>query len=385
METRVSRRAFLGLGLTGLAGAMALGTQAGRIPALTGGRARAAGRTVELRIDEADVEMIDLRRVPMWTFGDDDGPRLPGPTLTAIEGDSIELSVRNQLDEPHAFAIAGTPITTGPIPRGERTELTFTAPAAGTYIYLDPLEAPVNRLMGLHGVIVVLPGGGPTPYTSPPATVRALFDDLGHAPHFPGEPWRVERTRVWHLHTVDPRWHELARRGDAIDPARMAADYLPRYFLLNGQSGYFASHDPATYPSGRIGQPHLIRIVNTGMVANSLHIHGNHVYVVAEDGAPQENIPYVDSWSVPPLGRADWLLPYLRPPDICGPESSPLRTVLREELAHRDRYGLRQSPVEYPMHCHVEPSQTAAGGNYPAGLVTHWEITGDLDGVALPR
>jgi FtsP/CotA-like multicopper oxidase with cupredoxin domain len=384
VDTRISRRAFLGLGLTGLAGAMALGTQAGRIPALTGGRARAAGMGVELRIDEADVEMIDLSRVFMWTFGDDDGPRLPGPTLTAIEGDTIELSVRNRLDEPHAFAIAGTPISTGPIPDGERAELTFTAPAAGTYIYLDPLAAPVNRLMGLHGVLVVLPASGPTPYSAPPRAVRALFDDLGRAPHFPGEPWRADRSRIWHLHTVDPRWHEMARRGEAIDPARMASGYLPRYFLLNGQSGYFASHDPATCPSGRIGQPHLIRIVNTGMVSNSLHIHGNHVYVVAEGGAPQESVPYVDSWSVPPLGRADWLLPFLRPPDIPGPESSPLRTVLREELAHRDRYGLRQSPIEYPMHCHVEPSQTAAGGNYPGGLVTHWEITGDLDGVDFP-
>jgi hypothetical protein len=30
------------------------------------------------------------------------------------------------------------------------------------------------------------------------------------------------------------------------------------------------------------------------------------------------------------------------------------------------------------MHCHTEMSQTAAGGNYPMGLVTHWEMTGAL-------
>ena len=52
---------------------------------------------------------------------------------------------------------------------------------------------------------------------------------------------------------------------------------------------------------------------------------------------------------------------------------------MREELSYRDKYGLFQSPIEYPMHCHMEPSQTAAGGNYPGGLVTHWAITGDLD------
>ena len=59
----------------------------------------------------------------------------------------------------------------------------------------------------------------------------------------------------------------------------MIADFRPKYFTLNGQSGFFASHNPANTPVGRVGQPHLIRIVNTGMAAHSLHIHGNHIFV----------------------------------------------------------------------------------------------------------
>lgn len=383
--TRVDRRRFLGLGLTGVAAAMALGTQAPRIPGLSPGRARAATGPPELRMVEAEAEMVDLTRVPMWTFEGDDGPRLPGPTLAAIEGDTITLHVRNKLDRPHAFAVAGTPVTTGPIPEGEWVEITFTAPAAGTYIYLDPLAAPLNRLMGLHGVLTVLPEDPRTPYSSPTAAVRRLFDDLGRSPQFPGEPWIPARSRIWHVHTVDPAWHARIAAGEAVTPAQVATGYLPRYFLLNGQSGYFASHDPATFPAGRIGQPHLIRIVNTGVTTNSLHIHGNHVFVIAENGLPRAAVPFIDSWRVGPLDRADWLLPYLRPPDIPGPDHIPLRTLLRDELAYRDQYGIRQSPLVYPMHCHVEPSQTAGGGNYPGGLVTHWEITGDLDGFDFAR
>jgi hypothetical protein len=49
-----------------------------------------------------------------------------------------------------------------------------------------------------------------------------------------------------------------------------------------------------------------------------------------------------------------------------------------QELRYRDDYGIAQCPVEYPMHCHMEPSQAAKGGNYPGGLVTHWAITGDV-------
>ena len=33
-------------------------------------------------------------------------------------------------------------------------------------------------------------------------------------------------------------------------------------------------------------------------------------------------------------------------------------------------------PLYYPMHCHIEMSQTAAGGNYPQGMITHWEMLG---------
>jgi hypothetical protein len=35
-------------------------------------------------------------------------------------------------------------------------------------------------------------------------------------------------------------------------------------------------------------------------------------------------------------------------------------------------------PLRYVMHCHCEMSQTAGGGNYPMGAVTHWEMTGPL-------
>ncbi len=382
----MERRKFLGLGLTSLAAAMALGsTQAGRVAGLVGGRASAAPRVLELTISDAMVEMVDLNPVYMWTFGDAAGPRVPGPLLYAMEGDTIDLAITNALDEPHAFAVVGTGIMTGPIAPGARTQLSFTAPAPGTYIYLDPLGAPLNRLMGLHGVMVVLPSAGPSPYTAAPPALRALFADLGTTAHFPGEGWIPERTRIWHLHTVDPRWHERVGAGMPVDPAQVAADFVPRYFLLNGQSGYFASHHPETTPVGRIGQPHLIRIVNTGMAAHSLHIHGNHVFMTAENGVLSSHIPFIDSWQVGPLDRSDWLLPFLRPPDIPGPDNVPLRTTARQELAYRDKLGIFQSPLEYPMHCHMEPSQTAAGGNYPGGLVTHWAITGDLDGTPFPN
>lgn len=375
-----TRRQFISLGLTGAAAAMALGTaSAGRLSTLLGGRAQAAAPVYELTITDAMVEMIDLDPVYHWVFQDEFGAHFPGRVLHAYEGDQVTVRVTNALDEPHAFAIHDTGITTGPIAPGATREITFTAPAAGTHIYLDPLNAPVNRLMGLHGMFVTLPTGGNGPYTTPTPNVARLFADLGSTAHFPGDRWRPERTTLWHVHSTDIRWNRRAEQGLPIDGAAMAADFRATYFTINGDSGFFASHNPDTAPVGRIGEPHLIRIANTGLCAHSLHIHGNHVFLCAVNGAPSANVRFIDTWRVGPMDRADWLLAFIRPPDICGPENRPLREVMREELGYRDDYGIPQCPVEYPMHCHMEPSQTAKGGNYPGGMVAHWAITGDLD------
>jgi len=34
--------------------------------------------------------------------------------------------------------------------------------------------------------------------------------------------------------------------------------------------------------------------------------------------------------------------------------------------------------MRYVTHCHTEMSNTAGGGNYPQGIVTHWEMTEPL-------
>lgn len=356
----------------------------------------------QLTITEAMVEMVDARPVYHWVFESPGvGPRFPGPVLNMTAGAPITVSVTNVLGEEHAFAVPGV-ADSGPILPGETKLVSFTAPEAGTYLYFDPLNAPVNRVLGLHGAMVVLPRfAANNPYTSPAPAVQALFDDLGHSAHFPGEPWTAERTRIWLFFSIDPRFNDMAMGGTVIDPPSMANEFLPRYFTINGESGAYASHNPDTVPTGRIGQPCLIRMLNAGIDVHSPHIHGNHVYVTAINGRAMSSgasigagnavveatadalVPMVDTFSVFPLERVDWLLPFMRPPDIPGDPRVPLRDLLRNELA-MTLEGAAQSPLAYPMHGHDELSQTAAGGNYPQGLVTHWEITGDLDGVDFP-
>ena len=120
-------------------------------------------------------------------------------------------------------------------------------------------------------------------------------------------------------------------------------------------------------PEGRQGQPTVLRTINAGFLTHSPHIHGNSIFQLTKQSGDTvtctDNVLELDTWTLPPMARTDVLLPFERPPDIplaaWPPKQEPF-------------------PLRYVMHCHTEMSQTAGGGNYPQGLVTHWEITAPL-------
>jgi hypothetical protein len=374
---------------------------------------------LELDIVDALAEMVDGVQVPMWAFKISDSSllgsidlkdqaRIPGPALFVMEGDTVRLRIRNRNERAHrhAFAIPGVVPPTAELAFGERVEVEFVAPKAGTYLYLDPLNAPVNRVMGLHGVLVVLPNpvGNNTPFSDPTAKIQELFNDLGNpAKKFPGHPWDFDRNVVWVFNTVDPGKNTQAASPAGITAANFLNGYLPQYFTINGKSGFFSAqhhHDThgGAHPanrltfdlqanisvSGRVGQPMLIRNVNAGLMWHSPHIHGNHVYELSRSNYLQgartlySNLHLLDTWTQAPGDIKELLLPFIMPPDIPGE-----RPVV--DLVNLPKGRLAWPPVDekfplvYPIHDHNEISNTAAGGNYPHGLATHWQINGDID------
>jgi FtsP/CotA-like multicopper oxidase with cupredoxin domain len=357
-------------------------------------------------MEAALVEMVDGTQLFHWVFSSPlstpaIGPSFPGPAIFATTGDDITINITNTLKEPHSFQILGTRVLTPPISPGQTRTVSFKAPAAGSYLYIDPLNDPVNRVLGLHGAFIVSPATGNTPYTFPTPNVQQLFNDLGTTPQFPRHAlspvgWDPARFRIWLQHSIDPAFNAqaeadfVAGRASTVNAAQMRVNFLPRYFTINGKSGVFAAHDPATTIEGRIGQPMLVRILNSGLFTYSNHIHANHIYVTAVNNAVQNNVVFIDSQAIKPLDRIDWVVPFIRPPDIAGDPNIQLRDLIPEELAltipgSNGSPGMPQSPLPYPMHCHMEPSQTAAGGNYPQGSITHFDFLGDVDGVDFPN
>ncbi|MFZ7125110.1 MAG: Ig-like domain-containing protein [Desulfobacterales bacterium] len=457
-ETCLSRRQFIKFGMLGLS-AVTVGS-ATTFSLFSGTKAHAQG-AIHLGMTTADVEMVDGIMVPHWVYTVGGSPTLPGPVIFAFEDEAIEINITNDIpDGPRRFAIVGNDfngnanalvLQTGDIAYGDTGSLTIPARSLepGTYLYKDPSLDPISRVLGLHGVLVILPDPLATnPYgDSSTASVTALFDALGEGvPRhpdaiFPGQPWfattdanphgydpdhndsdhhhRIHfvedpngpqssvferflyRTRIMLHSSIDPVLNRaVINDGNIPDPSTVKDHFLPQYFSINGRQGGFAMHSPDVIPMGTVGEPHVVRLLNAGLAYHSPHLHGNHFYVTSvnnvvggggvyygnEEGA--DNIFLLDTVSLGPEDRVDWVVPFIRPPDIprvVGDDGLlvPLAQLIPEEL---DTVLLvPQNPLSYPMHSHMELDQTAAGGNYPQGAIGGWEITGEFGEDFIPH
>jgi hypothetical protein len=335
----------------------------------------------ELHMEEIFEEMIDGEVIYAMTYRDP-VTRAMRPPLRVRVNTTVSLKLVNKTRQPRRFAITGLPAAQFPVvPSGATATIQFLMSTPGSYIYHENTEGAAGRVVGLHGALIVTPAGlgptaagSPTPYGRYKLTpaVSAVFDAMGRSA-FPGDKWRPDlpqRERLWLFSTVDPRINQAAETGNSIDMSLPVYFFRPRYFTINGLSGYDSAHDEQIVPKGYVGEPTLIRTMNAGLCTHAPHIHGNHVFCLSDidaAGMPvcNTNVLELDTWMMPPLSRKDMLLPFKRPDEIPSAAWPP-----KEE----------PFPLLYPMHCHIEMSQTASGGQYPQGLVTHWELLGPKRG-----
>jgi FtsP/CotA-like multicopper oxidase with cupredoxin domain len=363
------RREFIRYGAVGAATYAVVGATPGH----------AATVSIALTIEPVDMQMVDGTTIfQLVFFAVINGQPTPRPNIRVRQGDQLTISVTNYSAIRCGFQVPGAAgsLISG-IDPGQTRTVTFTAPNSGSYLYIDPTNAPVNRLVGLHGAFVsgpvngTTPDGAPCPYSRTLQTpeVQAVFDAFGKPGRFPGQSWtpsNPNQEKIWLIANHDPSLNAAVDAGQSVVGSGVARTFLPRYFTLNGQSGFYASEDKNTKPQNYLGQPTLLRVMNAGLCTHSTHIHGNHILETASLGPNEpssclDNILEQDTWTMAPLHRCDVMLPYERPPDIPDAAWPP-----REE----------PFPLRYAMHCHTEMSQTAGGGNYPQGLVTHWEMLG---------
>lgn len=252
-----------------------------------------------------------------WGYGSANGvPSIPAPQLTVYEGDTVNVTVINNHNQNHNFVIKNATSDATAIAAGASKTYSFTAPAAGSYVYSDTLNNSINREMGMYGALIVKPADGSlTAWSGGPA---------------------YDHENIWILSEMDkPRWNDVAGVGGLV----ATATYKPNYFMINGLGGFDAMMDHNTMLMGTFGQASLVRIVNAGQFSHSLHFHGNHFKVLSINGVRQP-APFEewDTINVPSMATA-------------------------EVLYTINQFG------EYPMHVHTAQAE-AANGVYLNGAAT---------------
>lgn len=238
-------------------------------------------------------------------------PYVSGVNLYANEGDTINLTVYNNTNEDREFTLrngwaapAGSPanspalntpvvtvVAPQPIPRNTSKIVSFTAPAAGIYLYYDSKKdstAPngsgtgtglPNRSAGMIGTLIVYPTGQPLARGNGNADAPIGGTIWAGGPAF-------NREYIWVLSDFDKKWNASFASG-TLGSGVSAGAYKATYAFINGHFGYESLHNKKVHNQLSAGYPNhsprpnvhdvvLIRIVNTGTIPHPLHFHGYH-------------------------------------------------------------------------------------------------------------
>jgi FtsP/CotA-like multicopper oxidase with cupredoxin domain len=358
-----SRRTVLKAGLVGAAVVSVGGS------VVLGSATRVAADVVNAALFVANGEriMIDGLVVPFVGFGTtEDRLELPGGQLEVQTGDTVNLTITNNSTLPTGFHVPAAPgfagVRTGPIEVGATRTVTFTAPTLpGTHHYVGTVSGSIatGRALGATGPIVVLPRGSSRTSVEalfPGVRARARRQPLFAVGAAPALPEVIVQERTWLFAELNPS----TARDLAGGRVSLPTDPEPEYFLINGLAGVLTVEDPATNITGRaggLGEPGdstLVRMINTGRAPRSVHLHGNHFWVLSHPDTPWIVGAFKDTVRIPAGGAVDVLVPLETPPDS-------LPVVNRAQ--------------KYVVHDHIEMAETASGGHYPAGMVSELIFT----------
>jgi len=296
------RREFLKTGI-GTAAALAVSTLPGGL-----GRAFAATVNVSLTAEPYTKTLVDSATVTAWRFRNPSGTGPGGldAGLSVLEGDTVNVTLTNNLDRAINLAIPGALTGTATVAPTASLLYSFTAPAAGSYFMTDETHGELGRAMGLAAPLVVLPSDGSS----------RLY--LG-GPFF-------DRQYTLLLQDFDDRLNAAIASGGSYD----LNNYEPNYFFLNALSQPDTAADADTRIVMSSGEDVAIRLINAGIIYTPMHFHGYHVDVITRDRTPETAVITKDTVLARPGECVDVIL------------------------------SVNQTGM-FPMHTHYVPGTTADG------------------------
>ncbi len=333
IKKTISMKRLLPLGVLVLAASMAQAAA----PGISGNSVANSTSTFNLTAQTARLTQPDGQSIYSWGYGcvANSTPtflpkaistgfcstmQVPGPTLIVTEGDTVTVSLTNNLPAAAgntSILFPGFTVTavngvqgllTQEAAPGTTITYTFTATSPGTRAYYSGTQSDLQIEMGLYGAIIVLPktpvaDAGCNDLLAPPGANAQAQAAWGES------DFRLSTSAYDHPSTCYDR--EYLFQFSEIDPAiHIAADaqvtakatvlnvptepYHPAYYMINGRS-MPDDMDPnyaPMYPNQPYnGNPHLhpgeitlLRIIGQGRWQHPFHEHANHVRILARDG-----------------------------------------------------------------------------------------------------
>ena len=256
--------------------------------------------------------------IPIWGFsssGAAASATAPGPVLVVNQGDTVTVTLHNQIAEPVSLAFPGQPASafsaglstvaeeTGAAP-GTTRAYTFVAGRAGTFLYEAGHTADGTRqvAMGLAGALVVRAADG-SAYGATAGYPSTTYDD----------------DAVVVLSEIDPALNAAPATFDM-------RNFQPAYRLINGKP--FPATDPISTDQGH---KVLLRYVNVGSRTHSMSLLGANQTLVAQDGHAAKYAETEVAEAVDSGATADTIVTM-----PTGPEA---KVTLYEASSHLDNNG----------------------------------------------
>ncbi len=246
--------------------------------------------------------------------------QIPGPTLIVTEGQSVTVTLTNNLPAAAgatSILFPGFQVTTSGGSGGLLTQeavtgatvtYTFKASTPGTHTYYSGTQGDLQIEMGLYGAIIVLPANVPAN-----CSTGLAASNLAAESHWGETDFRLanaaydhpescyDREYLFQFSEMDPAIHAQAAAQAANTCTNTAGcmqvatePYHPAYFMVNGRSmpddmdtNYAPQYPHQPYngnPHMHPGELVLLRVIGDGRWQHPFHEHGNHVRVLARDG-----------------------------------------------------------------------------------------------------
>lgn len=225
---------------------------------------------------------------------------VPGPQIRVKLGDEVEITLKNELDEPTTIHWHGLPVpnnmdgipgvTMNAVQPGKSFTYKFKATVPGTYWYHSHQEGVVQVDKGLYGSFIVEDPKEKKADRDYTIVLDEWMED-GEMDHSSVNMSTMDMGSMDHSNMGSMNHSKMNMGSTGTGRMMSDAEMMPMMYTIftaNGKSG--SSIEPLTVKEGETVR---IRLINAGFLSHPLYLQGHEFKIISSDGQPINNPPLV--------------------------------------------------------------------------------------------